>query len=155
MSEQHHVEDSAPAGAQRGRTRTYLIAGAAVLLLAVIASVVTFTLVGGDGPRDTVESYLDAAQDGDAAAMADHLCAPVRQAAARSGGVIFNQEGDLLRAEIRQVREAERTAEVTIESDFSHTGIDGPVRTETITLALVKEGDEWLICGYRRTAGED
>ena len=149
-------EPATPAGSG-GRTRTYLIGGAVLLLLAILISLVAVALVGRDGPRETVDSYLDAAKDRDTGAMTDHLCALQLAMAAPVGGMIINQQGsgDLLQAKIVSVREAERTAEVTVESNFSHEGIDGPVRTETVTLTLVREDGRWLICGARRTAGED
>ncbi len=57
-----------------------------------------------------------------------------------------------MRVKILSVTEAERTAEVTIESSFRK---DGKVSTYADVVTLVEEDGNWRICGAREGAGHD
>src|SRR5206468_12114533 len=97
-----------------------LLVGGAVLVLALVVVLVLAlaSVFGRSGPEDAVESYVAAAKESNTAAMTDQLCDQYRRLILQTGGEVFTQEGSgaLVRTKILSVTEAERTAEVTVES---------------------------------------
>jgi hypothetical protein len=126
-----------------------LIVVAALGVLAVIGAVTVF-LVNNTGksssPSDAVGSYFNALKDRDLSAVKDAVCASMRD----------QITSDTLPARDEDVRRVTVKIDSTQKKDDTHATVVATVTTPSegptrFSIATLKEGDTWRVCGAPRT----
>jgi hypothetical protein len=128
-----------------------LIVVAALAVLVVIAAVTVF-LVSSSGssssPSDAVGTYFNALKGRDLSAVQDAVCASMRD----------QITSDTLPGRDEDVRHVRLKIDSTEKKDDTHATVlatvttpdQGPTR---FTIATLKEGDTWRVCGAPRETG--
>jgi hypothetical protein len=98
------------------------------------------------GPSETVDAWFTAGRDGDADGFRDAMCAPFR--ADFSEANFGDDQTTSISWIINGVSIVNDTADVTVDVSYTESG---ETFDETWTIELVKEGDDWKVCGL--TAG--
>jgi hypothetical protein len=128
-----------------------LIAVAAAAVIVVVAAVILFLVrsVGPSGtPADAVGKYFNALKRRDLSAVQAAVCASMRDQI--SSDILPGHDEDL-----RQVR---LKIDSTVKKDDTHATVLATVSTpdEGVThfsIATLKEGDTWRVCGAPRQVG--
>lgn len=128
-----------------------LIVVAALAVLVVIAAVTVF-LVNSSGssssPSEAVGNYFGALKDRDLSAVQDAVCASMRD----------QITSDTLPGRDKDVSDVRVKIDSTEKTDDTHATVlatvttpdEGPTR---FTIATLKEGDTWRVCGAPRQTG--
>ncbi|GAA1519295.1 hypothetical protein GCM10009827_038260 [Dactylosporangium maewongense] len=143
-----------PAGAggqQSGSGKwVLLIAGAFLALLVVVVGGWFFVQrVLVDSPTDVTERYLDAVNDRDRAAVVDMVCSSERPKAVRGNDYVDDDDDKTtidwkILSETKGRNSAEVRARVTLHDPESDR-----TQSVNISVTLVKEDGDWMICGVR------
>ncbi|MFF5227388.1 hypothetical protein [Dactylosporangium sp. NPDC000521] len=128
-----------------------LIAGAFLALLVVVVGGWFFVQrVLVDSPTDVTERYLDAVNDRDRAAVVDMVCSSERPKALRGSDYVDDDDDDKttfdwkILSETKGRNSAEVRARVTLHDPDSDR-----TQSVNISVTLVKEDGDWMICGVR------
>jgi Domain of unknown function (DUF4878) len=128
-----------------------LIVVAALTVIAVIAAVAVF-LVNISGrsntPSDAVGKYFNALKDRDLSAVQDAVCASMR--AEITSDTLPGQDDDVSHVRVK-INSTEKT-------DDTHATVVATVTTSDegqsrFSIATLKEGDTWRVCGAPRQTG--
>lgn len=103
-------------------------------------------------PADAVEAYLGALENKDEVQAVSLSCAEWEETARAEGESFMTVEVELQDANCSVVEQSENTALVSCEGRFVFSydaGEDLVLELSTRFFKVVKEGDQWLMCGYR------
>lgn len=121
-----------------------LIGSGGFLALFVAAVFVVRAIVGGGGPSDVTERYLDAVQDRDRAAVREVTC----RSPDRSVSVGLSDNEEIVRWEVTGEQTRGQQAEVRVTITVSD---EGETESGPVVVSLVRESGEWKVCAI--TAG--
>jgi hypothetical protein len=117
------------------------IVGAVVLICCCAAGIAGSVWWFNPGPERVTNQYFNALQDKDADKVRDLTCA------ARRGSLdLPDSNEELVSWEVTSTNESGDTATVLAHAVVSN---DGEPQSGNVTITLVKEDGDWLVCGIR------
>jgi hypothetical protein len=130
--------------------RNWMIFGvvAAVLALVFCAAVIVVgaAWLGRETPEKVVDTYLTALQHHDRAKADSVACEGMRRGMAGKLAGLAQEWSDIVDWEIIDVDRRSKSADVDARITYKVVGL---ATTNRFTLTLIKEGDDWKVCGFR------